>query len=290
MSYRAVRPQTRWGNSLGTVGGSTAHLDAWQYPSGIDYEQVNRRRFTDDTNFSEFYQVIQDFVLARLGYPVVRVELTEFQMQTAIDEAVSKLDYHAPDWCTQICTFAASAGFALYELPAVVMNNFRYCAYKKHLLSLAQANGTLEFDFFIKYFQDNFLFRDFAVGDYYLILEHLEMLRKILGNDGTVTVLNGRYLNLAPTPAVNQEVIVEYKALDAQTLHPYFVSWLQKYSLAICKVILGQIRGKYNILPSPGGGTQLNGEALVLQGNEEQDKLVQDLLLEIEEPPTFSTF
>ncbi len=36
---------------------------------------------------------------------------------------------------------------------------------------------------------------------------------------------------------------------------------MQRYTLASCKGILGQIRGKYAVLPSPGGGSQLNGEA-----------------------------
>ena len=83
---------------------------------------------------------------------------------------------------------------------------------------------------------------------------------------------------------------MEFKAIDSKTLHPYYINWIQKYSLAICKVILGQIRGKYQTLPSPAGGAQLNGEALIQQGTEEQAKLVEDLLLEIEEPPAFSTF
>ena len=290
MSYVAIKPQTRYGNTFGTVSGSDAELNSWYYPGDIDYSKLNRRRFKNQTYMSEWYQTIQDFVMARLGYPVVRVELTEFQIETAIDEAVSKLDYHAPDWCSQFCTFATSAGVALYELPQVVVNNLQNVVYRKQLLSLQQANGTLEFDFFIKYFQDNFLFRDFSVGDYYLTISHLEMIRKILGNDGTFNVVNGRYVNVAPTPLGAYEVLVEFKALDTNTLHPYFISWVQKYTLAICKVILGQIRGKYQTLPSPAGGAQLNGESLIQQGTEEQAKLVEDLLLEIEEPPGFSTF
>ena len=290
MSYVAVKPNTRYGNTFGTVSGDIAELNKWDYYGDVDYSNLNRRRYKNEEDMSSFYESIQDFVLARLGFPVVRVELTDFQIKTAIDEAITKLDYHAPDWCTQFCTFAASAGRALYELPQVVMNNFRQATYHKQLLSLAASNGTLEFDFFIKYFQDNFLFRDFSVGDYYLTISHLEMIRKILGNDGTMNVVNGRYLNIAPTPQVNQEVLVEFKAIDSDTLHPYFINWLQKYALAICKVILGQIRGKYQTLPSPAGGAQLNGDALIQQGTEEQAKLVEDLLLEIEEPPGFSTF
>tara|TARA_R100000008_G_C3582575_1_gene169626 strand:- start:908 stop:1783 length:876 start_codon:yes stop_codon:yes gene_type:complete len=291
MGFRAKKPQTRYGNTFGNVGGSFAELEDWDYPGDIDYGALSRRRFKNQTDFTEFYKSVKDFVLARLGFPVVRVELTEFQIQTAIDEAVSKLDYHAPDWCVQFCTFATSAGVSLYELPQVVMNNFRNAVYRKNLLSVAQSNGTLEFDFFIKYFQDNFLFRDFSVGDYYVTISHLEMMRKILGNDGTFNVVNGRYLNIAPTPTgVFGEVIVEFKALDTGTLHPYFINWLQRYSLSVAKGILGQIRGKYQTLPSPAGGAQLNGEALIQQSSEEQQKLVEELLTEIEEPPTFTTF
>ena len=44
------------------------------------------------------------------------------------------------------------------------------------------------------------------------------------------------------------------------------------------------------MLPSPGGGARLNGQALTAEGNAEQEKLVEDLLLEIEEPPAFTTF
>ena len=179
MSYRAVKPQTRYGNTFGQVGGSNAELEEG-YPGDVDYDNMNRRRFKNQTHFSEFYESIKDFVLARLGFPVVRVELTDFQIQTAIDEAISKLDYHAPDWCTQFCTFATSANISLYELPSVVTNNFRNAIYRKHLLSINQSEGTLEFDFFIKYFQDNFLFRDFSVGDYYVTISHLEMMRRFL--------------------------------------------------------------------------------------------------------------
>lgn len=291
MSYVAYKPQTRYGNTFGNVSGSYAMLEDWEYPGDVDYENLNKRRFKNTVYFNEFYKIAKDFVLARLGFPVVRVELTDFQIQTAIDEAITKLDYHAPDWCLQFCTFRTVEGVSLYELPQVVMNNFMGATYRKNLLSIAQSNGTLEFDFFIKYFQDNFLFRNFAVGDYYITISHLEMLRKILGNDGTFNVINGKYLNIAPTPTtVHEDVIVEFKAIDTRTLHPYFVNWIQKYSLAVCKVILGQIRGKYRALPSPGGGAQLNGDQLIAQGTDEQEKLIKDLMLEIEEPPSVTCF
>ena len=63
--------------------------------------------------------------------------------------------------------------------PRFVMNNMQYVVYKKSLLSVAQQQGTLEFDFFIKYFQDNFLFKDFQITDFLLMTMHLEQMRKI---------------------------------------------------------------------------------------------------------------
>ena len=78
--------------------------------------------------------------------------------------------------------------------------------------------------------------------------------------------------------------------MDHDTLHPFFINWIQKFACSVSKTILGQIRGKYQVLPSPGGGAQLNGEQLVREGNEEKALLMQALLTEIEEPAAFSTF
>ena len=265
---------------------------ATEVSGGIDYDSLNRRRFGDEAAFNDFYQSIFDFIKARLGYPIVRVELTDFQMGTCVDEAISKMDYHAPDWTTQMMTFITEPNISMYKLPKFVLNNFRYAAYKKTLLSVAQQSGTLEFDFFLNYFNQNFLFDDFQASDFLIMQMNLEQIRKILGRDGSFQVLNGEYLYISPTPREGdiEEVAVEYKCLNAETLHHYYLSWLQKYSLAIAKGVLGQERGKYKVLPSPDGGAQLNGDALIAQSSAEMTMLVEDLLNEIEEPPTWTLF
>ncbi len=286
-------PNVRWGASNAfKIKGSGQRVDNYSPIGEVEYDFMNRRKFSDKVHLNSFYGIIRDFVLARLGFPVIRVELTDFQILTAIDEAISKLDYHAPDWTVQHMTFDTIAGKNLYELPAFVLNNFRYAAYKKTLLSVPTAAGTLEQDFFIKYFQDNFLFSDFAVGDFLLLKMHLKQLRKILGREGSFQVLDGRYLHLFPSPTNNdtETVVVEYKCLNSNTLHPYFMSWLQRFSTAVSKGVLAQIRGKYVTLPSPGGGAQLNGPQLAQEAADEQEKLVKELLLEIEEPPVFTIY
>jgi len=290
----AYRPTTQYGNTVAHRIGTSNDASAFSDTLGeIDYDSLNRRYFSEDVEFNNFYRIIKDFIKARLGHPVVRVELSDFQILTAIDEAIAKLDYHAPDWCLQFMTFRTKAKENLYELPQFVMNNFRYAAYKKTLLSVARQSGTLENDFFIKYFQENFLFNQLDIGEFLLMKMQLEQIRKVLSREGTWDVVNGRYLQVYPVPhdaSDEEEVVVEFKAIDTTTLHPYFMGWIQRYGCAICKVILGQIRGKFAQLPSPQGGAVLNGAALVKEGQEEQEKLVQELLTEIEEPPVFTMF
>ena len=56
--------------------------------------------------------------------------------------------------------------------------------------------------------------------------------------------------------------------------------WIRKYSLALCKEMLGQIRGKFQSLPIPGDSVTLNHSELLSQAKEEQQQL-KDKLMEI---------
>ena len=179
-SQKPIRPKTSWGNTTAIKVGSTNDASAHNTFGDIDYDTLNRSRFSDSIAFNKFYAILKDSILSRLGSPVIRVELTDHQILTVIDEAISKLDYHAPQWCTNYMSFTTVRHKNLYELPRFVMNNLQYVVYKKSLLSVAQQQGTLEFDFFIKYFQDNFLFKDFQITDFLIMTMHLIGYRSLL--------------------------------------------------------------------------------------------------------------
>mgnify|MGYP007063422706 CR=1 FL=1 len=285
-----TKPQlTIYGDSLATYGGK--QITDGTIPGDIDTTQLNKGTLADIVEFNNFEETVRDYILARLGFPVVRVELTPFQIKSCIDEATTALAYHAPLWTKQFATFEASAGQNLYELPPHVVDNISYVVYKKTLLSIQSQAGTLEFDFFIKYFQDNFLFNSFAIGDFYLLQSHMEQIRKVLGQEGSWEVINNKYLQLYPTPVMTpQEVMVEYRALSSDTIHPAYRNWIQKYSLAIAKGLLGQIRSKYASIPGPGGGASLNGTALIQQSETEKKELEEKLIQEFEEPPVFTAY
>ena len=291
----AIKPRlASWGNSFSEYAGDNITDgvgDGHKGKNEINYETLNNTTMVDGVEWTHFEENLKDFILARLGHPVVRVELTPYQMKTCIDEAVGTMYNHAPLFSTQMATFQTTTGPSLYEIASYILNNLEYVVYKKTLLSIQSQAGTLEFDFFIKYFQDNFLFQNFSVGDFYLLQQNLEMTRKILGQEGSFTILDNRYLQIEPRPVSNfQAVIIIYRGLNSDTLHPAYRNWIQLYSLACAKSVLGQIRGKYQTVPSPGGGAKLNGDALVKEAAEEKKELLQRLLDEFEEPARFSTY
>lgn len=278
-----------YGDTFGKYGGQ---LLTDTIPSGdLDVNDLNKSTVLDGVEFNRFELAVKDYILARLGHPVVRVELTSFQLKICIEEAINKFAYHAPFWNRQFAAFDASAGINQYELPAHIAHNLSYVNYRKTLLTINAAAGSLEFDFFLKYFQDNFVLGDFRLGDYYLLQSYLETARKVLGQEGSFDLVNGKVLQLYPAPAIDGErVILEYRAVDSNTIHPAYRNWIQKYSLAIAKGVLGEIRGKYRSLPSPGGGAILNGDALSQASVREKETLEKELMSEIEEPPVFTMY
>ena len=56
--------------------------------------------------------------------------------------------------------------------------------------------------------------------------------------------------------------------------------WIRKYCLALCKEMLGQIRGKFTTMPIPGESVTLNHAELLSQAKEEQTAL-KDKLIEM---------
>ena len=59
---------------------------------------------------------------------------------------------------------------------------------------------------------------------------------------------------------------------------PYAGIWLKDYTLAQCKIILGEAREKFGTIASPQGGTQLNGTALKQEGADAIEKLELEIL------------
>ena len=79
---------------------------------------------------------------------------------------------------------------------------------------------------------------------------------------------------------VNNLNTLPYSNIPYQNINSIGKQWIRKYSLALCKEMLGQIRGKFTTIPIPGESVTLNHSELLSQAKEEQTQL-KDKLMEI---------
>ena len=54
-------------------------------------------------------------------------------------------------------------------------------------------------------------------------------------------------------------------------------SWIFEYALALCKEMLGYVRGKYQVVPIPGDNVTLNANDLITAATSEKEKLIDRL-------------
>lgn len=86
---------------------------------------------------------------------------------------------------------------------------------------------------------------------------------------------------------VNNVNTVPFDNIPFKNINSMGKQWIRKYALAVCKEMLGQIRGKFTTMPIPGESVTLNHAELLSQAKEEQqtlrDKLVE-MVKEMEYP------
>jgi hypothetical protein len=58
----------------------------------------------------------------------------------------------------------------------------------------------------------------------------------------------------------------------------YAGQWIKDYTLANCKLMLGQAREKFAQIAGPQGGTQLNGAALKAEAAADIERLTTELI------------
>jgi len=84
---------------------------------------------------------------------------------------------------------------------------------------------------------------------------------------------------------VNNANTIPFDNIPYRNINAIGKQWIRKYCLAVCKEMLGQIRGKFNTIPIPGESVTLNHAELLSQAKDEQTQLrdkLRELLKEME--------
>jgi len=62
---------------------------------------------------------------------------------------------------------------------------------------------------------------------------------------------------------------IQYQNINSGWAH----QWIRQYTLALCKEVLGRVRRKYQVVPIPGQELTLDGDSLLDQGREDQERM-----------------
>lgn len=85
----------------------------------------------------------------------------------------------------------------------------------------------------------------------------------------------------------NQEVSdysnIRYDHIPYDRINDVGRQWIRKYTLALCKELLGAVREKYSTVPIPGGEVSLDGASLRSEAQSEREKLIEELRENLEE-------
>ena len=84
------------------------------------------------------------------------------------------------------------------------------------------------------------------------------------------------------TGVVSDYSNIAYDNVEYKFINDPGKSWIRKYTLALCKELLGAIRGKYSSVPIPGGEVSVDGDALRAEGAAEKENLIAQLREDLE--------
>ena len=79
------------------------------------------------------------------------------------------------------------------------------------------------------------------------------------------------------TDGINNLNTLPFANIPYKNINSMGKQWIRKYSLAVAKEMLAQIRGKFTTIPIPGESVTLNASDLTNQAKEEQEKLKTEL-------------
>ena len=231
------------------------------------------------------YQKVIEYVKAMLGAGMVDVELDPVHYTTAINRALAKYRQRSSNATEESFGFLTMlTDTNEYVLPKEVMNVRKLFRRSVGSRTGGGDGGSL-FEPFNLAYSNTYLLTSTNMGGlatYYAFASYQKLVGKMFGSDINFTFnKTTKVLTLMQRPRGSEEVLVwmdNYRP-DFNLLQDTFAGqWLKDYTLASCKIMLGEAREKFGQIASPQGGTTLNGTALKSEGKAEIEQLEQDLI------------
>lgn len=230
-------------------------------------------------------QKIVDYCKLMLGNGMIDVELDPAHYNLAIDRALNKFRQRSSNAVEESFAFLTiEVDKNDYTLPQEVTNVRQIFRRSIGSRSGGGQGGTL-FEPFNLAYSNTYLLTATNMGGlatYYAFASYQKQVGKMFGSEINFTFnKTTKKLTLMQRPRSEEEVLLwvyNYRPDFNLIQDPFANQWLKDYSLATCKMMLGEAREKFGTVAGPQGGTTLNGTALKGEAKAELDALELDLI------------
>lgn len=239
---------------------------------------------------------IADYCIMMLGGPVIEIELDKQQISLAVNEGLKLLEEWAPSQFFKWYTFRTVAHQSVYEMPCQI-GYIRSIEYMSPTCDGAtELGGAMPLGWVgdtgygaggLSWgawgYNRNQPYWGYA-GEWAVFKSYENMFERVSSRNGGWEFYEDLHkIKIYPTPYGNGGTVsVHY--MEKKTDFKEATQFMQEYALALCKVMLGRIRGKYSSIVSAGDGVSLDAAQLLQEGNEEKKQLERDLVYKFADP------
>ena len=229
-------------------------------------------------------QKVYDYVRAMLGDGMIDVELDPIHYETALTKSLARFRQRSPNAVEESYMFIElTKDVNDYRLPDEVIEV--RSAFRRTLGSRTGGGTGTNFEPFNLAYTNTYLLNSTMLGGiatYDFFSQYQEMVGKMFGSYIEFQwIPHSHVWRMLQRPFTEKETVM----LRCYNFRPdfniindlYAGQWIKDYTLAICKGILGEARGKFSTIAGPQGGSQLNGSDLKAASKEEIEKLDKEL-------------
>jgi hypothetical protein len=230
-------------------------------------------------------QQVIDYVKLMLGSGMVDIELDPAHYTTALDRAFRKFRQRSSNSVEESFAFLTlETDVNTYVLAPEIENVRRI--YRRSIGSrTGGGDGGSLFEPFNLAYSNTYLLTSTNMGGlatYYAFASYQKQVGKMFGSEiNFMFNKTTKSLTVDQRPRGSEEVLlwIDNHRPNFNLLADTFAGqWLRDYTLATCKIMLGEAREKFGQIASPQGATSLNGTALKSEGKAEIELLEQDLI------------
>jgi hypothetical protein len=230
-------------------------------------------------------QSVYDYCRAMLGDGMIDVELDPIHYETALNKALAVFRQRSDNAVEESYAFITlEQDKNEYILPKEIQQVRQVFRRSIGSRSGGGSGGTV-FEPFNLAYTNTYLLSSTNMGGlatYELFAGYQELVGKMFGSFINFTWLpQSRKLVITQRPRGEEEVLLwvyNTRPDFAIIEDTYAGQWIKDYSLANCKIMLGQAREKFASIAGPQGGTALNGAAMKSEGQADLDRLTDELM------------